>query len=167
MHQLSKLGHESLTEIPAESPGLKLPAMSQLMRQGRQIAAAMVGEKHPVPQCHCSVSAEPQHHPSEQSRRPGRFASIESNSVTIEECGETSQVGTFSSGKAIGRHVRLSPQEFPDWSQRFDVITEDLEGGDERHGDKRARHPPDPPPEHQSHEDGDGIQGQPASQNQW
>jgi hypothetical protein len=60
MEQIAELVDCAPAEVPQESPRLILAAVSQLVRQNGQIAAAAIGQKDMVAQRHRTMPAQPQ-----------------------------------------------------------------------------------------------------------
>lgn len=85
--QVPQLGNETPSEIPPESPGLKLGTMGKLMRQDRQMFLALIRKKNSVTQRHCSIPAEPQHHSAKTAGPPSGVGTVEADALMVEQGG--------------------------------------------------------------------------------
>src|SRR5512143_3958097 len=65
------------------------------------------------------------------------------------------------------RRLELSvapAEEFAHRGEPLDVVAEDLEGGEQGNGEQPSGNAPDPQPEGEADEEGDGVQGEPVAQ---
>ena len=87
IEQVPELGSYTPSEIPPESPSLKLGAMHELMRQDRQMILTVIRKENPVAQRHCSVPAEPQHRPAKPARPASGTGTVEADALMVEQGG--------------------------------------------------------------------------------
>jgi hypothetical protein len=83
--QIPQLGNETASEIPPESPGLKLGTMGKLMRQDRQMFLTLIWKKNPVAQRHCSIPAEPQHDSAKTAGPATGAGTVEADALIVDQ----------------------------------------------------------------------------------
>ena len=61
--------------------------MRELMRQDRQMLLSVVGKEDLVAQRHCSIPAEPQHHPAKPAGPACGTGTVEADGLMVEQGG--------------------------------------------------------------------------------
>ena len=92
VQQCPDLGDHPSHEVAAEAPGLKLPTVRELVREGRQVIVTVVGEEHVVAQRHGSVAASPEYRAPQQTRST-LAAAVQAYAPAVDYCAQVSQRG--------------------------------------------------------------------------
>ena len=136
MKQLLQLRGRAADEVAGRAPPLELPAMRQLVRERGQVIGAPIRQEDIVAERHRPPAAQPEHEGAEPA--PDGGAGV---FVRVDR-------GARSPARAVLlRRQRFIVKELADRRERLDVIGEDLEGREERYGEKGSPHAPEPPPE--------------------
>jgi hypothetical protein len=85
MQQIPGLSNQASAEIAPEPPRLKLGAVSELVRQDRQVSLAVVWQKDSVAQGHRAIAAQLEHRGSEETRPAGGAPPVEPDSLMIQQ----------------------------------------------------------------------------------